>query len=782
MRMFDSRNSWLDNEGKPLVGRVKFCKLHTTVLENIYNMNGTVVLANPQYTNTIGQLDNQVFLKDNTDYTVRFEKYIGNGDMSEDQDNWQDVYSCDNIWNTYGIEVDSTTFQLVNNVNDLRACNPSTITTRDNHKVVILGGYNEIGDKPQVMYIWNASSIDNDNGGSVIKVDTIATGRWELCNTFGSEGVDVRHFGVFGADSKSDATDLMSLKISVANTYAASIGLPIYFPTIHGVTWYKFNNLNIAGAKFAKDTKIFGNTGTSSIITVYSENEYLDVYNNSDYNAVFTIRGQTVKTSWGVNSNNCEFEPSYKLIVDSIINTYNNSFYNIIVDCQYEIVGCQFTNCEIHSVEKLGDDNMFVNCYLSEQMFTDGVDFETITVTDSDIINIDDWPTTNKWLTLVAQQSNNVLDFKGRTVDSSCELNWIISAVYKNAAFSGFTVKQKNITFYDCNGTVNLNDPIENITMYDSSIIFTPTGVTVRNTLYAKNSAVTFGKNMTIDTITMVNSTINDAAKIYNITTQIELSDCIMNVIINTPIIIAKDTTFNENVVATTPTLVNCTIMAILRQYQGPSINFLVQNCIFGPNAYHDIYSNVENTRVIGKWIGNVGQGSNPIRIDDTNLEWKDTDHTYTYEDNTGTFLPTVNSKTLDLEAVTTLETPEFPTTYQNKAYFINPGLVVSPAGLSWYSGVLLDLDAQTIPVFYIGNPEFDAEVEVSWKSHNGTFYDGNLYDGYGHAYAKRSFGSSGGRVPTTDKMRVWVQQLIQKCKDNTFSEVKATVTVTIKR
>ena len=40
MRMFDNRNSWLDDEGKPLLGRVKFCKLHMTTLENIYNING----------------------------------------------------------------------------------------------------------------------------------------------------------------------------------------------------------------------------------------------------------------------------------------------------------------------------------------------------------------------------------------------------------------------------------------------------------------------------------------------------------------------------------------------------------------------------------------------------------------------------------------------------------------------------------------------------------------------------------------------------------------------
>jgi hypothetical protein len=152
MRQFDNKNSWLDLDGKPLAGRVKFCKLHTTELENIYDNQGNLS-DNPIFTNTIGQLNWQVFLADNKDYTIRFEKYIGNGDMTEDEDNWLFQYSCDNLWDIYGINVDSTTFQLVNNISDLRALDPNTITTRDNRKVVILGGYNTIGDKPQVMYI-----------------------------------------------------------------------------------------------------------------------------------------------------------------------------------------------------------------------------------------------------------------------------------------------------------------------------------------------------------------------------------------------------------------------------------------------------------------------------------------------------------------------------------------------------------------------------------------------------------------------------------------------------
>lgn len=782
MRQFDNKNTYFDLEGKILNGRAKFYKLHTTVLENIYNFQGTPI-DNPVYTNTAGQLNWQVFLEDNKDYTIIFEKYIGNGDMGEDQDNWSTQYSCDNLYNVFGIDVDSTTFQLVNNINDLRLLNPNTVTTRDNRKVIILGGYNTIGDKPQVMYIWNSTSIENDNGGSVIKVNSIATGRWELVNNFSPEGIDIRHFGVFGTESRTDATDTMSLHIGVASNYAASVGLPLYFPNINGLTWYKMNNLNIAGAIFAADTRVFGNSGTSTIITVYDENQYLSVFSNNDFDATFTIRGPVVKTSWGVNSNKVVFDPAYRLIVDSDLFTRNRSFQNIVIDCQDNILQeVWLDNCIINSVGKLGGDSTFRNCKLTESMFASTTDLSTVVVYDSDIIDIDDWPTTSKWLTLVSQNSNNVLDFAGRIVDNTCVLNWSTNATYKNAIFSNYTVVQKNPIFYNCSGNVNYTAATpQSISLTESAIVFNMAVSSLSDTLYARNSTVSFGKSITVSNVSMAFSTINDENYIIY-TTQAAFNNCVVNVAISASEIAAKDTTFTKNILSTIPTLINCTIQAIVRQNTGPIINFLIQNCIFGPNAYHDIYSDVPNTIVVGKWIGNIGQGNNPIRIDETNLASIDSQHTYTYENNIGTFLPSSNSKSLDLEAVITLPMPVFPTTYQNKAYFIDPGLIVNPAGLSWYSGILLDLDAQPIPVFYIGSPAFDAEVEVTWKSNNGSFYTGNKYEGYGHAYAKRSYDAVGGIKPTTDKMRVWVQQFIQQCEDNTFTDVKAKVTVTIKR
>lgn len=628
MRMFDKRTSWLDDEGKPLIGRVKFCKLHTTILENVYNMNGTVVYANPQYTNTIGQLQNQIFLKDNTDYTVRFEKYVGNGDMTEDQDNWLDVYSCDDIWNTYGIEIDATSFQVVNNITSLRNLDPSTVATRDNHKVIILGGYNVIGDKPQVMYIWNPTNTSSDNGGDIIKVNSISNGRWELVNNFGPDGLDVRHFGVFGADSKSEATDLMSIQINVANQYAAYNSIPLYFPAIDGLTWYKMNGLNLYNSIFAEETRVFGNSNNPNIITMINENGYLDCYSDSDYHSVFRIRGSVVRTSWGENTDNCVYEPTYKLIVDSVINTNNKDWSNIIVECISEITYAQFDSCEIRSVEKLGDWTSFTNCRLEERMFIDATDFDTVTVQNNNIIDLADWPTTWKWLKLRSQNSQGALDMQGRTLDTNCNdiVNWVGAITYKNAIFNGFEITQSIIGLENCGGSVQFNSNIQTLICDNSAIAITTVQLTARpNVIIKNNSEITFsngefyaGEFAAIDSV--ITGSVNASVHVvgsnsifYNAITVngiLNLQRCtVSGAIMQT----SNDATFAV-------TLLNNTLGSSYYMFGAP----LTQSVVTGKIEYNN---------------SNAATGQ-AIIIDRSNFDPDESHHHYSYKYNTGAFIP----------------------------------------------------------------------------------------------------------------------------------------------
>lgn len=623
MRQFDLKNNWLDLEGKPLAGRVSFCKLHTTDLENIYDVSGNV-LDNPIFTNTIGQLVQQVFLKDRTDYTVRFEQYVGNGDMMTDPDGWLFQYSCDALWDTFGIEVDSTTFQLVDNIADLRLLDPALVTTRDERKVVILGGYHVIGDKPQVTYVWNPTSIESDNGGSVIKVATIATGRWELVNTFGVDGVDVRHFGVFGEDSAEDAGDTMSLMLGYANDYANSIGLPLYFPAIDGLTWYKVNSLNIYGAIFANETRVFGNSETSSVITVVDPDTNLDVYESETYGARFTIAGKEVHTSWATNAVHATFAPTYRLVIDSAFTSIYRAWTGIIVDVLETVGGCYFTDCIINSNGKLTDRTRLKTCKVTERMFNTSTDFATVEVFSDDEINLDDFKSVANWLTLIGQIfSGGEIDFKGRTVNSSCELNVGQPTDYLNAKFDGFAVKQSTVSFKDCTGTITTGtgNGLVSIAVVDSTLNITDFTVGVIQAFGANRSTVAFNTAASFTNVALNYSVF--AASAYRPITNFSMANSTLNSAI----------TVNGSCI--------CENSNISGQIATSAAGFSFIGCRF--NAPHVINVVMLLTKVVGAWVDNVGTVENPVQFNVTtgSLLADDSAHEYSYSGNTGTFLPT---------------------------------------------------------------------------------------------------------------------------------------------
>lgn len=621
MRPFDYKESWLDNDGKPLAGRVSFCKLHTTIQEEIFDNQG-YPMDNPVLTTTNGQLFAQVFLKDHTDYTVRFEKYVGEGDMSEDQDNWLFQYSCDAIWDTYGLTIETGTFQLCSTVAALRNLVPEHVATFGTRKIVQLGGYYEVGDKPVVLYVWNSSSTESDNGGSVIKVAGRETGRWELVNTFGVNGIDVRHFGVFGAQSAEDTTTTMSLNLGLANDYAASLGLPLYFPAIDGLTWYRVDNLNISGASFAKDTRIVGSTGTSSIITVSDPNTNLYVYESGTYGARFTIRGNEVHTSWSSDAIHVTFAPTNRLVIDSEFSSIYRTWTGIIVDVLVLADSCYFIDCIINSNRKLGDGTKLRTCKVTESMFDNSTDFATVEVFADDEINIDDFRSVANWLTLVAQVfTGGLLDFKGRTVDSSCILGTSAAVDYANAVFNGFTVRQSTVSFNGCSGRINTTT-LDQVTVIDSTLAITDATEGLISAFAAASSTVAITTAASFGAVGLQYTTF--AASAYRLITNFTMEYSALNSAI----------TVNGNCI--------CSNSTIGGNIATSPAGFGFTNCMF--NAQHIINVIMANTIVVGNWIGNAATVADPVVFNVTTgtLLADDSQHRYVYSGNSGTFLPEV--------------------------------------------------------------------------------------------------------------------------------------------
>lgn len=608
-----------------------------TTLENIWNITGNVPLANPQYTNTLGQLVNQVFLADK-DYTVRFEKYIGNGRMEDDDDqqNWLFVYSCDNLYNTFSIDVTSTNIQAVNNITELRSTDPFTVEARDNKQLIELLGYNTAGDKPAVRYVWNPNSVESDNGGSVIKVSGIATGRWELINDFNYiDGVDVRHFGVFGKDTLADVEPTMAAKLDMANTYAMGIGFPLYFTANDGeLTWYKINS-NLNGALFANGSRIVATNDCTVIVT--SDNAFLDVYNDVNNTKVVTITGSVVRTSWGVNSNKCIFAPTLKLIIDSPITTHNKTFSNLEVDCLYDVNECTFTNCQLNSNGKLCLDNTFHQCVLKEYMFAPTF---TATVYDDDVIEIDDWPSTNKWLYLVTQNAAKPLDFKGRVVDGSCHVGWS-NCTYKNAVFSGYTAPNQTVLMFGCSGNVNFSNNVTDFAARDTENLIISMANPNLNLGNFTDCSLTFGQNMTFNSLYAIRTAFNDEGHTYTLNYS-GFKDCTLNVEMTASDFNASSCTLNKVIHCNVVTLMKCDIYNIIDQIStAQQMNFLIYDCTFNGAGEHILSSNVPHTVVVGTWMNNAAFTKHPITINwsNANIATNDMAHNYKYENNRGKFL-----------------------------------------------------------------------------------------------------------------------------------------------
>lgn len=649
MREFDQSQSWLDNSGKPLIGRLTFYKLHTSEKATIYNVNGTAI-ANPQFTNTIGQTVNQVFLDNDIDYTVSYEKYIGNGIMVDDEEptNWEFQYSNDCTAIKVILEIDTDALQSVNVISDLRNLDPNTVATRGSGKYIELLGYNETLDKPIVYYKWNPTSIAADNGGSIIKVNDISTGRWELVNLFDHNGVDVRHFGVFGAASRSAASDNMSNMIYAASQYASGIGKNLYFPAIPGlgISWYKINNLTINRAIFENTTKVFGNTGTSNTIKVVGETNGLSVYSDNDYRPSWTLQGEIVRTSYTNASSNVSFSPSYKFIIDSDLILNGKTISNVIVDFVTENNSgsgfLTFNNCVLNSNKKIADKIIVSgNTNLTETMFKTTTPVVMLS-SYTGIIDIDDFPTTSLWVYLVSQLDPSIVDFKNREVDSSCSFSFgsgnTKTITYKNAKFKNYVIDSKFTTFENCSGSFSLSNVggVNEYTLKYSQI--QQTNNLTFSKLFCYNSTFTYNFTSTptkvytedsklyCGTITCSDIECYDTIVSGALTGRVHLERCDLKGVIT------------DNVY---PVIIGCTVHNTISQMsENTNVQFTIVNNTFVDSGKHSLGSGVPNSYLSNaKWVGNNNlTSSHFISLNRAHLKSSESDHTYDYTGNTGKY------------------------------------------------------------------------------------------------------------------------------------------------
>lgn len=217
----DQWQTLLDENGKPLIGRVKFFNADSRQYKSIYyDIQGETQGENPQYTLQDGRLEHQVFIGNGV-YTCKVEKFVGT-DVSSMRDHAND----DTYWFPYkefkiygGAEEIEGGSDLAAGFCDtiaaLRLVNPSE------HGVVSVIGYysKEDGIEPRT-YVWVEGNNDAEDYGSTIVSSVTgytSAGRWKLCE---SPIVCATTFGVFPNRASTITPSELTTKATALAQYA----------------------------------------------------------------------------------------------------------------------------------------------------------------------------------------------------------------------------------------------------------------------------------------------------------------------------------------------------------------------------------------------------------------------------------------------------------------------------------------------------------------------------------------------------------------------------------
>lgn len=667
-RSWDLWNKYTDNNGNPLHGCIHFVVNEGNTSAPIYDKDGTP-LDNPQLTDIYGRTQHQVFIEE--DVIAYYYKYIGNGEWYTEQSidpsdtsKWQLQYTT-NSELTVNVHYTSTSPYSVSNIDDLRRLDVDTVPFIDEHQIITLMGYNESGDKEPINYIWDSSSTAMDDNGAVIASTGRLTGRWIMVTP--TEHLDVRHYGVFPSNTHN-MTD-QSVSIQSALTYANSRGLRLFFDVKHDVqdyVYYKLSSITLNPVQQIDVSKGVIFLDTQVIIKSNQVNAF-----NTDpyfYNGDTTVYSNYAKSSWNIKalfksdnsvkghyiiddsakSTNVIQLQSYIVDVEDDISGY--TFNDCIIEGSGVITNSTFTKCVFDNVNTISDNCSFIDCKLSQLIFKDSPVIKTVSNCIADVTNF-----TNKmqlWYHIQSAMNIANLDFNNVPVPSSFTVtplnkdrtysNFIGNADTDSPNVFGENSNVHNYRWVNCTGTIQLSGNADNTYIFDScSLKVSFTNTSNKFTIIVRNSDIIFNDDLLNTTISAVSSTLTLKSN-YN---EITLQDSILQSTNNLNVVkfSGYNSIINQIISAPHSTFKDCQINKPLYAIEYIDsgkyyINCFFDNCVF--NNTLTIRSSNANTIVLGTWTNNIGNVDNPIIIDRTNLAAADSAHSYVYNNNSGTFVP----------------------------------------------------------------------------------------------------------------------------------------------
>lgn len=616
MRQLTAYASYCNNLGELLIGRARFCNLDGSPAQVFGIDNATqqvISLGSVVFTNSSGQLTPQVFLE-NHDYLIFFDKYIGDGTMAEDDDpeSWEEQGSARDYYNTLGVELLSPSTRTIDTVADLHTSIPL-----GEDEIVLVYGYNSPGDKPPIFYQWDPVSTAQDDGGSVIKVDSVATGRWVFQEP--PEKLDVRHFGAFPSSGSTENPE-QRYAIQRAGIYAYTHGSGLYFYADQFAAFYDISGLTIHDVDCKSSARLYSVDPNIKSYIVGIEQIFL----GGSGTGRIELIAPTVRASWENGYHYADLNPSEKLIVDAPLYGVPRQWSGIIVEMGvYCGPNMTFDNCEIVSRGVISGNITLKNIDIKTEWFTDGYSWTDLSMINC-TVRLRNCKDATTYVTL--KNKNSEADYGDLGEQTVTGVTLLAGCVAENAFFNNVTLKGST-ELHNVTGTViaDPEDPLE-LTAVDCWLTFLNSSDFGMYGLSFYRGAITASVNILVtDQLARADSPLVVSLKDVELNSRVRVDYAQLNLercVVKQFIIHSGLTRIRENIVGNKFENASLTITEI----------------------------GEGNGRVFASWKNNeCSTVIAPIIIDRSKISQTESDHSYIYEGNSGTFPSTAVNKIVTL-------------------------------------------------------------------------------------------------------------------------------------
>lgn len=205
------------------------------------------------------------------------------------------------------------------------------------------------------IFRWNPTSTASDNGGTIIKLTSIATGRYEL------QYIGAVNVKWFGAKGDYDSSTNIGTDNSLFVQNALNAAFILYFPL--GV--YKYSTTLI----FKQYTKIYGEGRTNTILAYSGETQALLVTNANGWQSA--IEGMHVTyigtglTVHGINVKNVNHDSSWVVMKGLRVSEFTGTG----IECLPVLANTYLTHFHFDDIE-IVKCNVGFNCGASDSLFS----------------------------------------------------------------------------------------------------------------------------------------------------------------------------------------------------------------------------------------------------------------------------------------------------------------------------------------------------------------------------------------------------------------------------